>query len=169
MSIIVPKYSLETLRCLSCVRRDTVFSASQTINESCIFLPDSKLSQIWSILYVLIEVILISVCGMVCRYSYLSGERWDMRKYWEISLTLKQPRNLSLFILPPVNVKYYCLFQSWHALTKSTRGLSFNCCSLHSAVKWLISKAKVSCTEGQMYWLCSFTCAVIYIRMESGD
>lgn len=78
---------------------------------------------------------------------------------------LKQPQNLSLFLIHPVSVKYYCLFQSWHALTISTRDLSFNCCSLHRAVKWFISKTEVSCTEGQMHWLCSVTCAL----MKNGE
>ena len=93
-----------------------------------------------------------------------SGESWVTGWCWGISLTLKPPLNRSLFILAPVIVKYRCLFQSWHALTKSTRGLSSNCCFLHSAVKWLISKAEVSCAEGQMYRLCSFTWAVISIK-----
>lgn len=78
---------------------------------------------------------------------------------------LKQPQNLSLFLIHPVSVKYYCLFQSWHALTISTRDLSFNCCSLHRAVKWFISKTEVSCTEGQMHWLCSVT----YALMKNGE
>lgn len=94
-------------------------------------------------------------------------ERKDWRNYWEISLTVKELQNLSLFILPPVNVKYYCPFQSWHPLTESTRGLSLNCCSLHSDAKWLISKTKVSCSEGQMYWFCSFTWALL--RKWRGD
>lgn len=125
---------------------------------------NSRLRKHWALLCVLMDVILIWIFSMMCICCSCFLERWGVGICWEISFTLKQPQNLSLFILPPVNVKYYCLFHSWHALTKSTRGPPFNCCSLHSAVKWLISKAEVSCTEGQMHRLWSLTCGVIYIK-----
>lgn len=58
------------------------------------------------------KISLLFECGLLCKQFYPSRERWDIGKCWEISPTLKQPQNHSLFILPPVNVKYYCLFHS---------------------------------------------------------
>lgn len=51
---------------------------------------------------------------------------------------------------------------------KPTRDLSFGCRSLPAAVKWLISTAKMSRTEGRMHGLCSRTCAVTWMKNAEG-
>lgn len=94
----------------------------------------------------------VSVIGAALSKRESEREREAVRKCWEISSTLKQPQNHSLLILPPVNVRYYCLFH-FDTLLPNPQGAPVWLLLPHSSVKWLISKAEVSCTEGQMYRL----------------